>query len=175
MPSRGESRDADPVRLDPELIGVAPHIAQRALGVVERRGVVIARTQPVLEHEPGDPARVHPLGDLLALEVHREIPVSSAGADHYRGAGGPWRRREINAQGRAVQILRTDRAGSALGPQQFDAGGDELGVLGSRGCGQQQQGSGKFFHSRPPSGQIGRLASTMHQATAPIEYSNPVR
>src|SRR6266446_6052153 len=70
VPSRGKSPDADPVRLDSELVGTLPHIAQGALGVLQWSGMMVARPQPVLEHKPGDAARVQPLGNVAALLLH---------------------------------------------------------------------------------------------------------
>src|SRR5205823_6630213 len=121
MPSRGESPNPDAVRLDPELIGAHPDITYRALRIVERSGVMISRTKPVFKDEPGDPARVQPLGDLRALFVHREIPITTAGTDYDLGAGSLLGRWQIDADGRPIPILSSQRARRAIRPKQLDA------------------------------------------------------
>ena len=79
--------------------------------------MVIARAKPVLEHERRHFQRVEPLGDLPALMIAGQHPVTAAGTDHNRGARGGFRLREPDRQGRNI-VLRIIALGPGAPPGQ---------------------------------------------------------
>ena len=87
MAAGREAHDRDPAGVDFPLGGIGPDRSDRAAGVVEHRGMMIARAQPVLEHERRDPQTIEPLGDLLSFVLDGQHPVAAAGADHHGRAG----------------------------------------------------------------------------------------
>src|SRR6266481_9686913 len=86
--ARRESPDADAVQLDAQISRVLADIANRAMGVVKRSGMVIARAEAILEDEAGEAVLIQPLSDIAALLVHGQVRVATARADHHAGAGG---------------------------------------------------------------------------------------
>ena len=93
--------------------------ADRALRVLQRRGVVVAGAEPVLQHERRDAEGVQPLGHLLALVVGGDDAVAAAGADdHGRPVGV--RPASVERDLRLVDRLRAERARRAVRPQQHE-------------------------------------------------------
>ena len=99
------------MRVDAPFPAQGTHRPDRSSRVLEHGRVVIARAKPVLEHERRHSQRVEPLGDLPALMIAGQHPVTAAGTDHNRGARGSFRLREPDRQGRNI-VLRI----IALGP-----------------------------------------------------------
>ena len=99
--------------------GARPHHPDGALRVAQFDGMVVARTQPVLQHESGNAQRVKPLGHRVAFLVHGEILIASAGADHHGRARAAAFRQDEGRERWLVLRLRSERAGSARRPQQF--------------------------------------------------------
>ena len=115
----------------PPLGGPSAHEADRPLRVLERRRVVVARAQAVLQHERGDADRVEPEGDLPALVVRREAAVAAARAHDDGGAVRVLGERAVDGELRLVGRLGAHGARSALGPQQVElavaVGGVDVG------------------------------------------------
>ncbi len=120
MPSGGKSPDADAVGLDAQSRRAGSNGADGALCVIDHRGVVILRAQPVLQHEGRNAKAIEPFRDLHAFMIHREMHVASAWADDDGGAIG--RFRQIGSDGGLVLIRRSEGARRAVGPQQFGRG-----------------------------------------------------
>src|SRR5439155_8412067 len=97
-------------RLDAVVGGVEAHKTKRALRVAKLDGVMVARTEAIAQNECRHAPRIQPLGDLLALVVHRQHPVTATGADHDATvlAVGPWK---INGQARLVCVFISESSG----------------------------------------------------------------
>ena len=65
----------------PHRLALRANRPDRPAGVIEHRGMMIARAESVLEDERRDPQRVEPLGDLLPFVVDRQHPVAAPRAD----------------------------------------------------------------------------------------------
>src|SRR4051794_20304189 len=101
MSTRGKAPDADAVRADAMLFRLSPHRADRSLNVEHRGRVQWSRPSlrhTVLQHEPGDTARVQPFGDLLTLVIDREIAVAATRTDDDRRAIRLVRGRQIGGE-----------------------------------------------------------------------------
>ena len=82
MPARREAADADVVRIDIPLLGLAAHEADGALGIQERTGggeglglSGAARGPRYLRMVPGDPLGAEPFGDFRSLQIPGQVPV----------------------------------------------------------------------------------------------------
>src|SRR2546423_1205648 len=93
MPARREAADADVVRIDIPLLGLAAHEADGALGIQERteggEGLGFSGTAwyPILEDDPGDPLGAEPFGDLRSLQIPGQVPVPAPGTHDECRAG----------------------------------------------------------------------------------------
>src|SRR5439155_4549700 len=67
VPAGREAPNADSRRIDMPLLGAGANRANRSLGVLQRRRMMIARSDAILEHKASHADRVKPFGDLLAL------------------------------------------------------------------------------------------------------------
>ena len=56
------------------------------MGVIDLRGVMVSRTEPVLDDERSDPLLVEPLGDLCAFMIHCQRSVTATREDENAGA-----------------------------------------------------------------------------------------
>ena len=85
MPAGREAADANVVRIDTPLDGLAAHETDGALGIQERTGggdgLGFSRTAgyPILEDDPGDPLGAEPFGDLRSLQIPGQVPVAAPG------------------------------------------------------------------------------------------------
>ena len=104
MAAGREAHDCDPARVDFPLCGVCPDGPDRPAGVVEHRGMMIARAQPIFQNERRDPQAVEPLGDLLALVLDGQHPVAAARADDHGRARRQLRARQPNGDRGDVQL-----------------------------------------------------------------------
>src|SRR5439155_26497599 len=92
------------------------HRQNRARRVLQRRRMMIARSEPILEHERSNAQRVKPFRDRSPFVIG-EMGVTSTRANDDRGAGRFFFRSEVRRQSRNVVWLFTDGAGCAIGPK----------------------------------------------------------
>ena len=109
-----EAHDPDPVRRNSELGGAGADGSDGPLRILERGGMVVARAEPVLQHEGRHAEFVEPLAHLYALVTHREVAVGAAGTHDDGGRGG---RRDHDRQFGAVQVLIAESARRSTRPQ----------------------------------------------------------
>ena len=121
---------------DPEVGRMRTHVAQSALGVIQRRRVMIAWPQAVLQDGGGDADGVQPPRDLRALVIDGVYAVPAAGANDHRRAAGFVFRRGIDPQPGFVAVFVAELAGRAVGPEKD-------GVLGSGGDRETASDDGK--------------------------------
>src|SRR5260221_5265599 len=95
------------------------HETKRALRIAQLDRMMVARPQAVAQNERRHAACIQPIGYLLAFMVHRQHPVTAAGADDNAAmlAVGVWK---IDGQVRLVGVFTSESAGRAVGPEQFD-------------------------------------------------------
>src|SRR4029077_11934772 len=82
----GESPNTDTVGADGEFRCTRADVAHGALAIKDRCGIVISRSDAVMEHKGSDSAIVEPASDLSTLVVQREMLVAAAGYDDNRGS-----------------------------------------------------------------------------------------
>src|SRR5271157_1710086 len=118
MPTCAESPDSNPIRFDSVLRSVQAYIPDCPLCVAKLNRMMILRTEAVLKDKRADSVAVQPLPNLLPLMVHRQVYVSSAGANHHARTHLPGRcgRDSVDGQGRLVFIALPQGAGSAVRP-----------------------------------------------------------
>src|SRR4029077_2427051 len=93
-------------------------------------------------------ARIQPIGNLLALMVHRQHAVTAARA-HDNAAMLAVRVWKIDSQARLVAVFIAERARRAVGPEQFDLGRRRMLSVSERRKEQrryEQYGSHGFVH-----------------------------
>ena len=88
MSTRGKSPDPDFLRSDPILRGMIARITNRTLRVAQFDGMVIPRTQAILEDERNHATSGEPLSHLFAFMVHGQHPVTAPRANHHTAARG---------------------------------------------------------------------------------------
>ena len=98
-----EAGEADARRIELPLRRARPHHLHGALAVERARLVVVARRQPVGEHERGDAPRVQLLGDLEAFAAVHQHDVGAARRDDHRGAVALALGRQERGQERRVE------------------------------------------------------------------------
>ena len=98
--------------------GARPHHAKGPLGVPQLHGVMISRSEPVLQHERRDAQRIQPLRDLRALVIQGQVAVPAPGTDHHRGARPP-ARRHMNRDSWLVGLLGSQRPRRRPAPQRL--------------------------------------------------------
>ena len=98
-----EAGEADARRIELPLRRARPHQLHRALAVERARLVVVARRQPVGEHERGDAPRVQLLGDLEAFAAVHQHDVGAARRDDHRRAVALALGRQERGQERRVE------------------------------------------------------------------------
>ena len=82
MTAGRKPKDADLVRVDLELGSPRAHGANGALGVIERRRMLIAGALvTILEHEGRHAMLVEPLADFDAFVAHGQPAISAAGTN----------------------------------------------------------------------------------------------
>ena len=98
-----EAGEADARRIELPLGRARPHDLHGALAVERARAVVVARRQPVGEHERGDAPRVQLLGHLEAFAAVHQHDVGAARRDHHRRAVALSLGRQERGQERRVE------------------------------------------------------------------------
>jgi len=102
VPARGKAPNAKVVGRDTVLLGMQSNKAQRALCILERRWVMISRSQPVLQDKCGHAEGIQPAGNLIAFMIHSQMGVAAAGTNHNTGVGSARRFGQINRQARPI-------------------------------------------------------------------------
>ena len=70
MTSCGKAQNPDAIRINAPFLGISPYDAHGALGILQRRGMllaVLAARNPVLEQYPRHSKRIQPFADLGAF------------------------------------------------------------------------------------------------------------
>ena len=84
MASSGKAPNADAVGADAEFRRMGTDIAQGTFAIKNRCGIVVSRSDAVMEHKGSDTAIVEPTCYLSALVVQREMLVAAAGDNDKR-------------------------------------------------------------------------------------------
>src|SRR5262249_39791321 len=117
MPAGGEAPDADALRVEVPFFGAGADGADRALDILERCRMMVARRDTILEHERRHALLIEPFCDLLAFMVHSEKLIPAAGTDNDRCAVGLAFRREKDRERRLVAFLRALSIRRAVRPK----------------------------------------------------------
>src|SRR5689334_574073 len=83
MTSRRKPHDPHPIGFISILIGMRPHPADCPLRISEFDGVVISRSQPVLQHKRRNSHRVEPVRDLAAFVIAGQHGVTPSWSYNY--------------------------------------------------------------------------------------------
>ena len=79
--------------------------------------MVVARPEPVTQHECGDPERVQVARDLPSLVVRRQVLVAAARAHDHRRRPGRHRSRQVDGDRGHVRVGSAEGARRAGGPE----------------------------------------------------------
>src|SRR5437870_1770510 len=105
---------------------------------------MVARRDPVLQHERAHTQVVQPFRYLMPLMIDRQKSVATSRADHHGRAVRLLRGCWVEGEGGSVLLLVPDRTRRSLRPEVFD-GPDERGgllLLGHRQAGRGYENEG---------------------------------
>ena len=125
MSSSRESQDAEAFRIDFPFGCPRTHGANGARGVLQGSRMVIARTQPVSQHESSNANGVEPFGDGTSLVIG-QVLVSAAGANDDGRARRFFLRRQVRRQRRNVAWFISKSSRCASGQRTMGASGAPL-------------------------------------------------
>ena len=167
MPACGEAHHAEPIRRHAELAGMTAHQSHGALAVEQRDVRVVARADPVAQHERGDAVAVQPAGDLQAFVVGGQNAVAAAGIDDHPGAVRV-AFRQVDGELRLIDGLGAERLrGTAIPEGQ--------GAVASQWWSLRRRRGSSARSSMSQRGRRGRSSSQRHPPSSPTASSESPR
>src|SRR5712691_3999569 len=97
MAAGGESEDADTLWIDLPFSRPGSYSADRACRILQRRRMMVSRSEPILEHEGSNAQRVKPFRAWPPLVIG-QMGIASTRANDDRGAGCLFFRSEVRRQ-----------------------------------------------------------------------------
>src|SRR5450432_333923 len=116
MPAGGKTEDADAMRVELPIAGMAPDSANRPAHIPQLDRMMILGPEPILEHHAGHTQCIEPFRDRLAF-VAGESAVATAGADDDRCAVGLVFGRAIDRNRWSIRIIFPESAGRVAVPE----------------------------------------------------------
>src|SRR6266581_8992800 len=112
----GESEDADTLWINVPFSRPGSYSADRARRILQRRRMMITRSEPILEHERRNAQVVKPFRDRSPLVIG-QVSVASTRTNDDRCTSRLFFRREIRRQRRDVVWFFANGARCAIGPK----------------------------------------------------------